>query len=514
MSRAIRQACDRIDERGRLHPDDVPGARGAVAELLRSGLPLEDPEDLFGPWRDLPPAAQGALRQAAEAELRARMGLHAHGRIWVGLARATREIDRWLSEHRGSKALRSFVYVSGTRIWVWPRRAGDLVRHRIHVRHWRHARRPAVADLLAAVGRDAQWLMGDFVEGVRVDPRCRGFFHDPSRNVAYAYLLGVDLALTDRGAVCFESNLNAGLTRRVREPLFGRDPIAMELAAFAEIHGFRRVLWIGGIAPLEPWLYRQLRDELGARSIELRVLEDPRFPRRTDIPPDLPAPGRTLFPPPEPPRDTLVVRLRAYKLGSDRVVSEKDSFSRAVGRDLAAAGETRVVVNPLRADPGRVAFPADPGVPNLVYKYPDANLGRGVFFLRARDAAHARELGHEIDRRTGERGGLFEPWIASREVPGRFAEEFRSMLLVSPVGVHWMGAYGRVTRTPMPDTLDEGIVEDRAPFIRTGVFGNENVPVRDEDRAPLREASLALGESIARVLSRGFATSPAPGEPG
>lgn len=510
MIRAIRDACERVDEGGRLHPEDVPEARLGVVELLRSGVPLEHPDELFGPWRDLPPAAQTALRRAVETELRIRMDFHPHGRLWVGLTRASRDIDRWLSEHRGSKALRSFVYLSGGRIWVWPRRASDLVRHRLRIRRWRRARRPRVEDVLAAVGRDAQWLMGDFAEGVRIDARCRGFFHDPSRNVVYGYLLGVDLALTDHGAVCFESNLNAGLIRRVREPLWDRDPVAVELAAFAELHGFRRVIWVGGIAPLDPWLYRQIRDELGARSIEFRLLEDPRFPRRTDIPADLPAPGRTLFPPTTPPRDTLVVRIGGYRLGSDRIVSEKDSFSRAIGRDLAAAGETRVAVHPLRMDPGSVTLPSDPGVPNLVYKYPEANQGTGVFFLRARDAAHARELAREIDRRTRERGGLFEPWTASRELPGRFAEEFRSMLLVSPVGVHWMGAYGRITRTPMPDKLAEGIVEDRAPFIRTGHFGNASVRVRAEDQEPLREASLALGESIVRVLRRGFETSPAP----
>jgi len=69
-----------------------------------------------------------------------------------------------------------------------------------------------------------------------------------------------------------------------------------------------------------------------------------------------------------------------------------------------------------------------------------------------------------------------------------------------------MGATRRTTTTPIPDHLPEGLVEDRTPFIRTRGFGHHIGPIEQEDEGPVRDASMAFGEAIVRVLSRGFVT--------
>jgi hypothetical protein len=200
------------------------------------------------------------------------------------------------------------------------------------------------------------------------------------------------------------------------------------------------------------------------------------------------------------------VRLCSYRVGPDLFLSNKEAFARVLGQELRRSGDNRVKVLPLTPDPGEVSLPDDPGSPNLVYKYPLDNQGKGVFFLRARDSSHARTLAQEVDRATGEKGGLFQPWVSSNLLPNRLIYEHRTVVLVTPIGIQYLGARRRETVTPLPPKVPEGVVEDRKPLIITGFFGNASVPVDPSEEALLEGASVALGEAIARVISRGFIT--------
>jgi hypothetical protein len=351
--------------------------------------------------------------------------------------------------------------------------------------------------------------MAGFAKGVRVDPRCRGFFHDPERNVVYGYLLGLDLIPTPSGVVCVESNLNAGISERVRREYFDRDPIPLGLAELAGEHGLQHLIWVANDeGHIDPWFYSQLSEGLAEKGISLEVLEDVQSPTHRDVPEGLPVPPRILFPPERPPRNTLVVRLRSYRVGPDILVDEKQAFSQAMGPEIARTGDPRVRVLPLSTGPGDIPHPRDPGVPNLVYKYPTSDWGEGVFFLKVRDEDHAWALAKELDRITGEKDGIFQPCISSPVLPGRHIYEFRSLVLVTPVGNQYLGARRRQTVVPIPEWLEEGIVEDRRPFIITGLFGNVSVPMDPAEEPPIREGALGVADGLASVLTQGFVTRP------
>ncbi|MFC1661180.1 hypothetical protein ACFL3S_06970 [Gemmatimonadota bacterium] len=510
LAQILQRALPRTDSAGRFLASDARELRSLVREAESGGSPgALFPEDLLGPWVDLPPHVQTYLRTLAEGEIRQTMAFHPRGRIWPGLARAAGWVRETASERGGEPWLEEAADLWEVRIWHRPRMTRGAVLARIRARRWRRASQPRISDLLSALGMTAQWLMAGFTEGVRVDSRCRGFFHDPERNVVYGYCLGLDVAPTPSGVVCFESNLDAGLTGQMREPYFDRDPIPPGLADLAHEHGLRRVIWV---APdqlhIDPWFYVQLWEGLAAEGIDLQVLEDVRIPKRRDVPEGLPVPPRILFPPERPPRDSLVVRIRSYEIGPDVVVDNKTAFAQALGPELARSGDTRVRVLPLSPEPGDVSLPQDPGVPNLVYKYPRMDLGEGVFFLRARDKEHALALARELDRATDTKGGLFQPWVSSRMLPGRLIYEFRSFVLVTPVGTRYLGARRRDTVTPIPERLEEGIVKDRKPFINTGFFGNVSGKTDPAEEPAIKDGSLGVADGLARVLTRGFVIRP------
>ncbi len=473
----------------------------------RGGAVHLEPHELLGPWEELPPHVKAHLRGWAEGEIRGAMAFHPRGRIWPGAVRGIHTVGRYLGRRKRLGALRQGVMSWSPRLWRRPQMTRASVLEGIRRRRWSRSRRPKVEDLLTALGKDAYWIMGGYADRVRVDTRCRGFYHDPIRNTVWGYFLGLDLVTTPSGVVCHEANLSPGLFEKIRKGYWDRDPIPIGLADFADLHELRRVLWKGSsLTPMDPWFYSQLRGGLAARGLGLEVLEDARLPRRRDIPEELPVPARSLFPPSDPPGNTVVVRLCGYRVGPDFFLSNKEAFAKAIGHDLRKSGEDRVKVLPLTPDPGEVSLPEDPGSPNLVYKYPLENQGKGVFFLRARDAGHARTLAQEVDGSTGETGGLFQPWVCSDILPNRLIYEHRTKILVTPVGIQYLGARRRETVTPLPEKVPEGVVEDRRPLIITGYFGNVSVPVDPSEEALLERASMALGEAIARVFSRGFIT--------
>jgi len=504
----LRDALPRTDSRGRFTPSDARSLRPLVAEM-RGGAEthLLSPEQLFGPWAALPTHVQGYLRSLAEAEIRATMDFHPRGRIWPGTVRAIYTFERTLATRNRLPWLLRQTRRWAPRLWFRPRMTRDALVRRFRVMLWRRSPRPRIGHLLAGLGQTPQWLMGGFVEGVTVDPRCRGFFHDGDRRVVYGYLLGIDLVPTPNGVVCHEANLNAGLSERRRRPLWETDPIPEGLAEFARERDLDRVIWVGAdLTPLDPWFHGQLWEGLTSRGIGVEVLEDIRLPTRRGIPAGVPAPGRALIPPAEPPDGSLVVRLRSYRIGSDVVVHDKDVFTRAMAPESAGMNDGTVKVLPFLPGPVDVTLPDDPGVPNVVYKYPEGGRGQGVFFFRARDADHAMALAREVDRTTGERKGGFQPWVSSAFLPGRRIYEYRVIILVTPDGVRFLSARRRESVTPIPERLSLGVVEDRRPFIITGYFGNISTAADPAEESLIRSASLAVAEGLAASLSRGFVT--------
>ena len=502
----LEAALTRVDAQGRFDAEDVPAIRALTAHLAADPTTADlHPTELLGPWGDLPEVVREHLRAWCQEEIAGAMRLHPKGPLWAGFVRWLNTQVYRLGPKPAPRRQAALEWLAGL-IWRRPRMIWRAIRRRREIRAWRAAR-PTVVGFCRALGKDPDWLMAGYATAVRVDPRCRGFHLDRARNIVWGYLLGIDVVPTPSGVICHEANLDAGLSGRMRKGYWDEDPIPKGLEALASDAGFRNIVWMSGVnQPIDPWFYGELRRILTGAGLDIQVLEDEQAPVRHDLPSDLPVPGRAPFAPENPEPNTLVVRARDLKVGPDALMVDKKCFAQAVGTDLQRTGESRVRVLPGRRHPPQVSLPEDPGLPNLVYKYPLGGKGEGVFFLRVRDREQAIKLGREIDGRTGRTGGVFQPWVCSPLLPGRRIYEFRTIILVTPVGVRFLGARRRETVTPLPDTLPEGIVEDRRPFIITGYFENISVPRDPALEGPVAAASLAVAESLARLLKRGFVT--------
>ena len=502
-SAVIRRALARLGADGRFHPDDVPGVRAVAAEI-GAGEPIDDPEDLFGPWVDLPTGAQDALRALIEADISRRMDLYPHGSFWTGLVRGARILDRFLVDHGDPFRLRGAVVGLAGHLHGGPRNVWQRACRARHRRDWKYGSRPSLAAMLTALERDPHWLVGGFARGVRSDPRARSLYHDPSANVVFGHQIGIDLIDTPEGLFCTEANLQPGLDSPIAAELIG-DVMVDGIVGAAVDQGARRILWMeADRLPLARWTLTKLHESVRRAGLSLDVFEDPCMPPHVDAPPEGQRsrrwPHRV-----RPPHNSLVVRRNSFEVGADFAISNKEPFIRGVGRILAA--EARVRTLPMTRHPGDVALPSDPGLPNLVYKYADSFHAQGVFFMRARDAEHALAMARELDRQHGEPPGLFQPFKPPRFLEDRRVFDLRALILVTPIETRYLGAVRNEQSNVIPERASEGILE-RKLFVPKGNLGSSGQPLDPELEGRCRDATIAIGDAIRQLVHEGFVDRP------
>jgi len=253
-----------------------------------------------------------------------------------------------------------------------------------------------------------------------------------------------------------------------------------------------------------PWLMEKLETTGRQAGLEVKVTEDFRVRTAEGFPDGIGKPGKRLLSPTDVPERTLVLRRNSYRVGPDFIISNKEPFTRGVGATLEASGDTRCRVPAMTRLPEEIPPLSDPGLPNLVYKFPDSGKGKGVFFMRVTDPEEAIGIAREIDKEKGEPPGLFQPFICSRLLPGRRIFDVRSELLLTPFGVVPLYSVSREATESIPQSLKGGLVAQPGVFtsnIATGGMLNTLDPAEERE---INDAATAVGEALIRLLSRGF----------
>lgn len=502
----ISEAVSRIDASGRFLTDDLPRLREVVGALRSGQEPLDHPASLFGPWREMGPRARAAIRRTVETDIRGTMDFYPQGEFWTGLVRGGWEWDRFLHDRSACPRFRTHLIRWNNRLSGGPLNARNHLYRTVHRWRWNRGIRVEPADMLAALGRTPQWLLGDFAEGVHVDPRARGYWVNEARKVTYGYMVGLDLMPTPQGICCLEANLQSGIYDDQRKVL-GGNPFLEGILEAARAHGARRVLWLEGHhGELRTWMVTESQQLERAEDFPFEILEHPCMPSRRSLPSGVSPPNRWRLDPWVPDR-SLLVRRNEFPVGSDFVINHKESFIRALGAALEKENQTRVYVPPMTRVPLHVPEPQGPGLPNLVYKYPESMAGAGVFFLRARNTEHALALARELDRRHQEPPGLFQPFLCSLLLEGRRVCDVRAEIFISPLGTWYLSSFKREAARSVPECIPEGLVSERGVFTSNNSTGGFLSRIGREEEE-FRSAALTVGDALRKALEDTFRIRP------
>jgi hypothetical protein len=510
LQQCLHHALTHVEPNGTFRADHGQALRECLAETAPVWRLPAHPAALFGPWESLSNNAQSAFRRAVEAEITRAMRFHPRGALWPGLIGGWLTVDRALERRNLAPQLRNLGGRWASRAWDGPARFAELAHRRRGQRNWRVERRVTVDDLLATLGRQPRWLIGDFVAGVRVDPRCRGVHWQRDRNVGFGQIVGVDLIPAEHDTWCVEANVSTAFNETRRAVLNPEPSVEVVFREAAEA-GMRHIVWQEmEWSEVRVWLLAELRKAAARYGMTIDIQESHRIPRRDDLPSSVRAPTKFTTTPTMVPERTLVVRRNCFPVGSDYLISNKGAFVRGVGRALIARQEAAVRVPEMVTCAAEVFREPQPGLPNLVYKYPDLEKGEGVFFLRSADSADAERLAREIDAETGEPPGLFQPFVCSRLLEGRRVYDVRCELLITPRGARHIFSIRRESSQSVPESLEYGRVRSAGVFTSNLATGGKFAPVDPAEADQVREAALAVGEALVESLNETFDTGHAP----
>lgn len=515
FSAALKQVMQTLDYSGRM-PGKTARAllqalNGARGDLM-PGAVLE-PEKYLGPFESLGPNAQDAIVEAVVSNDRWSMRGYEVGDWQILLARLFTKLGRKCAEHDLNRM--SAI----ARILALASKSGPSflmqALYRIHL-SWRGRLplQPTLAALLNMIGIDPRNLAVCYARHIPQAAAYRGYYHDVHRHNTYGVVLGLDLLPSGAGFWYIESNLDFGMSR-TRSALYDRDPIVKNLVEFAAENGFRNLIILYNTSSyMNEGMARQYEEEALARKLRLTIVEDAYLPSRSGY---LQSYGVPSF----DSHDTLVARTKYYHTSLDYLFQHKHASIRALTVYKQRTSDPALLVPRISAEPvlGDVG-PEDP-FPDLVFKLPERDEGKGVIFLKAGSQGHATTILQDAVRRNRPRGfvdrlysrmedrnGLCQQYIQSPLLTGRMLYKIRAHVLISPIGVKFLSAHRVIGRHAVPEYLPLGVVRDPRPYLVNLSTSSHYELIPPDEEPAVVAAALAVARGLAWAATYGFEDSP------
>ncbi|MEW6587282.1 MAG: hypothetical protein AB1442_16945, partial [Nitrospirota bacterium] len=227
--------------------------------------------------------------------------------------------------------------------------------------------------------------------------------------------------------------------------------------------------------------------------------------------------GHSFCIPPIPEDHTLVVRTRFYRTSLDYLFQNKRA-SDMVLRDYRQYSSNPDILLP-DTGIGNVMGNSDEHepFPNIVYKMPERDEGKGIVFLKAQSFAHAQELLNSCRRLNGaarfmerlystveDSRGMCQAYVKPLMLDGRFVYKIRSHVLVTPIGMRYLSAHRVISGFPVPTELPFGIVQDPRPYLVNLASCSRYEVLSPDEEERVIKSSLSIARGLSWAASRAF----------
>jgi hypothetical protein len=323
-------------------------------------------------------------------------------------------------------------------------------------------------------------------------------------------VIGIDFLPTDKGYLYVESNCTFG--QKGLAELHDPDPMVENILDFTVDQGFRHLVLLDGnsdgVTPLTASRYRQgaQRRGIGLTLVDRENVAGSKNLRSHGIP-------RIVS------RDTLILRTKGYPSSLDYIARIKSASLRALELYDQAHPGSGLLLPTSGAEPVFGDVDANEPFPNIIYKLPELDQGRGVIFMKSHSASHARELIAQsiranvsgslqarLQAMVDRSGGFYQAYYKSTMNAERRLRKLRAHVLISPRGVRFVSAHYVVACRDVPTTLPFGVVHDARPYLVNQAGGGSLEVVPQSAIPDVEQASVAVGRALAWAFDYGFRT--------
>ncbi len=510
---AIKRALFQVGPDGRLSRKDAQTLRQAMTatpHAMRQKAGIE-PAEYFGPFESLPYEAQHAILRAIVADDRWRMLGYELGEWHTRISRSLWTLRRRLrtKSSMAEKLMREVALI----VQTGPARLLYVLYEKLLIQQGQYSPRPPVAALLKLGRIDLRDLAVCYARDIPQMPAYRGFWHDAVQRNTIGVVLGIDFIATSEGYQYLESNLNCAL-RLQRTALYERDPFVSNLVEFATMQGYRHVIIVGNNGTgVDALMAAQYSEEAATRGLKLTLVEDAFLPLSGD--------AQSFALPRLDKGETLIVRIKLYRTSLDHLFQHKQASSRALEVYKRHFSDDAFHLPITRSEPVLAHVDVQEPFPNLVYKLPEHDGGKGIIFVKSLDPEHARSVltraRHENRSRRllarlatlfEDASGVYQPYVRAPLLEGRRLYIIRAHVLITPVGAQFLSAHRVVSGHPVPEHLPLGIVQDPRPYIVNYSVGARYEIVPPHEEREVKRAALAVAKGLSWAAAYGFQTAP------
>ncbi|MGB9730308.1 MAG: hypothetical protein ACPL1B_10670 [Thermoprotei archaeon] len=341
----------------------------------------------------------------------------------------------------------------------------------------------------------------------------RGFFHDAFRHNTYGLIVGIDLIPSSKGIYFIESNLNFGMSNK-RSALYEKDPFVQNLIRFTIEHGYKHLIFMNNTSSyMNKTMAQQLEEEASEKKIKLTIVEDAYLPKGKYF--------QSYEIPEINSNDTLIVRTKFYRTSFDHLLQNKRANIRALNIYKQEFEDPYLLIPSTSNTPVIENVNYDMPFPNLVFKLPERDEGKGLIFLKAISSEHAlKSLEETISQKNNkgfinhlyslieDRNGIFQSYISSHMLDGRKLYKVRSHVLITPVGLKFLSAHRVISRYSVPDNLPFGVVKDPRPYLINLASSSAYDICPSDENQKIEKATLSVAKGLAWAINYGFQTTP------
>jgi len=504
-----------VDESGRVTGDF---ARERIARLLRIPVSaraavLQDPERYFGSFDALPTNGQRAILDAIRVREAWQLRGYQFGGLHLALVRSLFRLRNRVRQSPSQSRVNDLVRQIVDAVAYGARCApADLINALSGLQsrlNGRYVQRPTLNAILSAADIDPRPLAVCYARPIGQLNGYRGYWHEASSARTVGIVIGIDFLPTDDGFRYIESNVTFA-QRPERSALYQVDPLVENMLDFAAEKGYRHLMLADGNSDgIDPPTAERYERGARARNLQLTLIDRENVPEskyacRYSLP-SIDTPG------------TLLLRTKGFPVALDYIASMKSASLQALRRYQASEDDVALLLPESGVEPvfGRVDL--NEPFPNIVYKLPELDQARGVYFLKAESTEHAKRiltdafrastggnLTARLNKLLSDRNGFYQAYYKSKMRPDRCLYIVRAHVLITPVGVRFLSAHQVISGTPVPTELRTGIVEDSSPFMVNYSAGSRYEVVPDDEVRAVARASEAVGRGLAWAFEYGF----------
>jgi hypothetical protein len=340
---------------------------------------------------------------------------------------------------------------------------------------------------------DPTEIIQNYINEIPIDRRIAPVFKFSRKNSICCSLIGLDFLSSNGNLYFLESNFNAAHLIGRHRAFEDGDTVCHHLCAYARDLNFEKVIFYPtNISTFSVDLEKEWKKIAKNYDVEMRIIDAPHI--------GSPAKRKTDFLIENTSNNTIYLNGRWINSPLGRLVYKKGLLEKEIEMHNRKTNFHSILNLPkkISSDDDLLKIEQSDELPNIILKNMYLDQRKGIRLFKA-DRLPQFNKYHEVAYEFLKLDLVKE---AIDGVERKYAYYYRTLLLLSPSGPHYVGATKIVNTIAVPSIIERGSVKDTSPFLFSSTGTAKNEQLSYEEDIKCKQATLKAGNVICKFLRK------------